>query len=82
MVAKQVTNNDLYSDCREVHADAFVCTRTERNEGKTVSSRRASLNRSGSNGFASVDTSIQGCCVPADAMVVVAPWLNPYWPGL
>lgn len=29
-----------------------------------------------------VDTSIQGYFVPADTMVVVAPWLNHYWPGL
>jgi cytochrome P450 len=29
-----------------------------------------------------VDTSIQGYYVPADTIVVVAPWLNHYWPGL
>ena len=29
-----------------------------------------------------VDTSIQGYFVPAGAIVVVAPWLNHYWPGL
>jgi cytochrome P450 len=29
-----------------------------------------------------VDTSIQGYFVPADTMVVVAPWLNHYLPGL
>jgi cytochrome P450 len=29
-----------------------------------------------------LDTSIQGYFVPADTMVVVAPWLNHYWPGL
>jgi cytochrome P450 len=29
-----------------------------------------------------VDTSIQGYFVPADTMVVVAPWLNHSWPGL
>jgi cytochrome P450 len=28
------------------------------------------------------DTSIQGCFVPKDTMVVVALWLNHYWPGL
>ena len=28
------------------------------------------------------DTSIQGHFVPADTMIVVAPWLNHYWPGL
>ncbi len=28
------------------------------------------------------DTSIQGYFVPADTMVVVAPLLNHYWPGL
>jgi cytochrome P450 len=28
------------------------------------------------------DTSIQGYFVPADTMIVVAPWLNHYWPGL
>jgi cytochrome P450 len=28
------------------------------------------------------DTSIQGCFVPKDTMVVVAFWLNHYWPGL
>ena len=29
-----------------------------------------------------VDTSIRGYLVPADTMVVVAAWLNHYWPGL
>ena len=29
-----------------------------------------------------VDTVIQGCFVPADTMVVVAPWLNHHLPGL
>ena len=28
------------------------------------------------------DTSIQGYFIPADTMVIVAPWLNHYWPGL
>ena len=29
-----------------------------------------------------VDNSIQGYFVPADTIVLVAPWLNHYWPGL
>ena len=38
MVTKQMMDHDLYHDCREVHADALVCTRAERHEGKTVRS--------------------------------------------
>src|SRR6478752_6595088 len=38
MLTKQVMDHDLHHDCREVHADALVCTRAERHEGKPVRS--------------------------------------------
>src|SRR6185503_20775020 len=36
IVKKQIMDYDLDQHCREMRSDAFVCARTERNEGKTV----------------------------------------------
>jgi hypothetical protein len=38
IVTKQLMDHDFYNDCRELHTDAFMCTRTQRHEGKTVRS--------------------------------------------